>query len=117
MARLTSKIDEGIFSANSEDAGKRWAASLRRRYPADTAKRIARDFDVYPRTARAWLSGQAPQVKVLIRAWHLHGFAIIAEVLAPSAEDATEMALRSDLQALGSRLEDLRLKLEAAPDE
>ena len=40
--------------------GERWSAALRRVYPVHTAKQAARAFDVDPRTAEAWLAGQAP---------------------------------------------------------
>lgn len=100
------------------DIGGRWSAALKRRYPGPhAAKRIAQDFDCEPRTAEAWLSGQAPYAKYLIRAWRKHGHAIIGEVLAPddtamqsALDDAALIGLEQRLAQLGDELS--RLKLE-----
>ncbi|WP_428247244.1 hypothetical protein [Ferrovibrio sp.] len=82
------------------EIGPRWAAALRRRYPgAHQAKRIARDFDCETRTAEAWLGGQAPYAKYLMRGWRLHGAALVGEVLAP--DDAAQRAALNEAALIG----------------
>jgi hypothetical protein len=92
--------------------GERWQAALRRRYRVHAAKTIAHDFGVEVRTAAAWLGGQPPYAKYLMKAWQLHGSAIIWEVLSPvEAEQPVETALENierQLSALSSDLARLR---------
>lgn len=102
--------------------GLRWAALLRRLYPApNTAKKIAAAFQIDTRTAEAWLQGQyAPYAKFLLRAWRLHGFGAVAEVLAPDSAIAQAAPMQDALQDLETNLARLgdqlaQLRLDTAP--
>ena len=86
------------------DVGARWAAALRRRYPAHAAKRVARDLGVTVRTAEGYLAGQAPPARVLVRAAALHGAALALEVLVPDSRAAADARLSAELDAVGDRL-------------
>ena len=66
--------------------GQRWAAALRKRYPQNAAKLIARDFEVAERTAKGWLADGAPFAPVLVRAARLFGAGILGEVLMPGSD-------------------------------
>lgn len=103
----------GTLHDTAAEIGARWAQALRRRYPGPhAAKRIAGDFDVEIRTAEAWLAGgNAPYAKYLLRAWRLHGVAIVAEVLAPGSEIAQAAPVDQALQDLEGKLHRLRDEL------
>lgn len=112
--RSTGSKDMGQVTGafHEPEIGPRWAAALRRRYPgAHQAKRIATDFDCEIRTAEAWLGGQAPYAKFLMRAWRLHGGAFVGEVLAPddaaqraALDEAALIGLEARIAALGADL-------------
>lgn len=117
IGQATGALSAG-GGAGEREIGQRWAAALRRRYPGGfAAKRIARAFDVDARTAESWLAGQAPFAKYLLRAWRLHGGAMVAEVLAPddgeakaALNEAALIGIEHQLGKLGDEL--ARLKLE-----
>lgn len=71
------------FQPDDEIRAQKWSAALRKRYDcAGAAKKIARDFDVSPRTAQGWLCGQGtPFLKYLERGVLLFGFEFLADVL------------------------------------
>jgi len=89
--------------------GARWAAALRRRHVS--AKEIARAFDVEVRTAEGWLQGHAPYAKYLLRAWRLHGAAVVAEVLAPGSDWQQSAAIDAALGDLENKLQHLKDEL------
>lgn len=89
-----------------EDFGGRWAALLRARYDVPhAAKRIARDFDCAPRTAKSWLEGNPPELKQILRAASVIGVAEVAALLFPDSDLADSAALRQEFAALKSQLE------------
>lgn len=109
------------LSDESQTIGQRWASALRARYPGPAiAKQVARAFAVDLRTAEAWLSGQAPYAKFLLRGWRLHGAAIIAETLAPESDWAKASSVEAALGEIEAKLADLgddlaRLRIERGP--
>lgn len=69
---------------NKSRVGERWAAALKKRYgDAHTAKKIAKDFDIEPRTAKSWLGGQAPYAGQIEKAGEKFGLKFLIEVLNP----------------------------------
>lgn len=85
--------------------GARWSAVLQELYRGRyTAKRIARDFAVEPRTARAWLAGQAPYAKYLVRLGRLWGASLVLQILAADAHAHPEARVRSALDEIDHRL-------------
>lgn len=87
--------------------GERWRFTLKRRWPANTAKEAARAFDVDERTVERWLAGAAPRTAVLLRAARQWGWSFLAEVMEPAAGPAP-----SDLQA-GIEIAAIRHRLDA----
>ncbi len=109
------------LSDESKTIGERWASALRARYPGPAvAKQVARAFAVDLRTAEAWLPGQAPFAKFLLRGWRLHGAAIVAETLAPGSDWAKASSVEAALVEIEAKLavlgDDLaRLRIERGP--
>jgi|GEM_PF-2891697 len=106
-----SRIDKSLMAlpAGIEEAlGTRWGDWLCRTYSGGHAvKRIARNFAVSQPTAKAWLNGQAPYAKHLVRALRLHGAVVLAEVLAPD----TALARLADVDRLAADLDHRIAKL------
>lgn len=94
-----------------EIIGQRWAALLRRHYVSHAAKNISRDFACEVRTAKAWLSGQSPQLQHFMAAAKIIGIAAVLEVLFPDTELHQKIKLHDDLLDLRSRLDRLSLEL------
>lgn len=107
----TASLDEALRSADG--VGERWAAALRRLYPPpDTCKRVAAAMGCELRTAKGWLSGQAPEAKRLALLAALHGPAAALAVLAPGAAKRAELEAR--LCEMTAALERLRDQLGEA---
>lgn len=71
--------------------GQRWASALRKYFSKrNTAKEIARFFDVEVRTANNWLQGNAPYMKYLWVAGQKLGSSFLAEILVPNENLRTE---------------------------
>lgn len=102
----TASLDEALRSADG--VGERWAETLRRLYPPPhTRKRVAAAFACEARTAKGWLSGQAPEAKRLALLAALHGPAAALAVLAPGAARRAELEARlSEMTAALGRLRD-----------
>ena len=67
--------------------GQRWASALKKQFGAqNTAKEIARVFDIEIRTARSWLAGTAPYMKHLWIAGQKLGPAFLADLLTPNSK-------------------------------
>lgn len=67
--------------------GQRWAAALKKEFNTkNTAKEIARFFDVEVRTARSWLAGSAPYAKHLWVAGQKLGSGFLADLLTPNSK-------------------------------
>lgn len=98
-------------SFQPETVGQRWAALLRQHYPAHAAKNIARDFRCEARTAKAWLSGQSPQLQHFMAAAKIIGIAEVLGVLFPDTDLHQKIKLHDDLQDLRSQLDRLSLEL------
>ncbi len=85
--------------------GARWAGVLHELYRGrDTAKRIARDFAVEPRTAKAWLGGQAPFAKYLVRLGRLYGPSLVLQILAADPHAHAPARVLSALDEIEHRL-------------
>jgi len=107
---MTKKANN-FTTVSRETLGQRWAALLRRHYPVHATKNIARDFKCEISTAKAWLSGQAPQLQNFIRAAEIIGMAAVLGVLFPDTEIHQKLKLHDDLRELRSRLDRLSLEL------
>ena len=99
--------------------GCRWAELLKKYFgKQNTAKLIARTFNVELRTAKSWLYGSAPYLKYVYIAGQKLGEGFVAELLYPNAKwktyfdidkelDKMEKSicqLRSDIQSLGQEM-------------
>lgn len=112
MSKSDIECHPDLFSPDATDdpavLGQRWAAALKRRYDGRNArKRIARDFEVAPRTAESWLCGQVPMVRHMSRAAGLFGMVIIAEILAPDSRWHRELLVTDRIGTLNRQIDDI----------
>lgn len=91
---------------------ERLIAALRRRYPAHTAKMVARDIGAHPRTVEGWLSGSPPLWKHLDAMLTLYGDAFAAEVMLPGSPQHLAAAMRAQLETLQRMIDELRATVE-----
>ena len=104
-------MKDNHLQISHETIGQRWAEFLRNNYNTrHAAKSIARDFPCEPRTAKAWLAGQAPQLRHFMRAMQLFGVDAVLGVLVPETQ-AEKNNLHDDLLDLRSRLDRLSKEL------
>lgn len=90
--------------AITTEMGQRVAVWLRREYPRDGAKLIARDLDASPHTTRRWLTGALPEnrhMAVMARRW---GRRFLAFVFEPATGPIPDLALDEELRELRQRL-------------
>jgi hypothetical protein len=112
MTAMTRDLRAAAARTDATVIGQRWAEALRRRYPADAAKTIARDFGCEVRTARSWLAGQAPRADALALGAVLHGPQLVAEVLMPEAtRDAERRRIAQAIEDVGQTIDELRRRL------
>lgn len=86
------------------EMGQRVSLWLRRAYPSAGAKRIARDLDASPHTARRWLEGALPENRHLAAMASRWGRRFLAWVYEPAIGPAADFALDDELQELRRRL-------------
>lgn len=106
-----SKKYNNLQNVSHETIGQRWADMLRRHYGAHAAKNISRDFKCETRTAKAWLSGQSPQLRHFMDAARIIGIAPVLGVLFPETDIHQSMKLHNDLLELRSRIDKLTTEL------
>ena len=100
---MSKKINE---FPPAETIGERWANFLHTHYKMrHAAKCIARDFNCEPRTAKAWLAGQAPHLSKIHLAGRLHGISAAAEILFPDTTYSKREALKADVVDLKNKIE------------
>lgn len=104
MASSTAVMDAEFRAICARTIGERWADALRKRYPANTLKRVMTDFNAAEGTVKGWLSGQPPQQRHVARAINLHGPGIAGEMYAPGSGWSREEALKAKLAATRAAL-------------
>lgn len=98
--------------------GERWAAALKKNFSnKNTAKEIARTFDVEVRTARGWLDGTAPYIKYLYIAGQKLGSNFLAELLSPNSKWLTYSNIDKMLEKLEKEICQLRSEIESLKKE
>jgi hypothetical protein len=106
MGRGTEKM-----TALTMEVGQRTAHWLKQRWPADTAKHVAREFDMSVRTAEGYCAGSPPSNRV----WHAMvakwGKDFISFVYQPHFDWAEQARLEVEIETIQSRLDELREKV------
>lgn len=98
--------------------GERWAEALKKYFGnKNTAKEIARTFDVEIRTARGWLYGSAPYIKYIYIAGQKLGAKFIAEFLTPNSLWITYSNIDEALEKLEKEICQLRNQIETLKQE
>ena len=93
--------------------GHRWAASLKKQFGTkNTAKEIARFFDIEVRTARSWLAGSAPYTKHLWTAGQKLGSGFLAELLTPNNKWKTYANIDEALDLMEKEICQLRKEIQ-----
>lgn len=93
--------------------GQRWAASLEKQFgPKNTAKKIARFFDIEVRTARSWLAGSTPYIKHLWVAGQKLGSGFLAELLTPNNKWKTYANIDEALGLMEKEICQLRKEIQ-----
>lgn len=109
---LPPRYGNMLPAARGSTLGERWAALLAHLYPAAHAdKSIARDFNVAPRTARGWRSGQTPHPEAFETAIALCGAPLVLQVLDANYKEASTTKLHDQLAMLEAQLTALRQEL------
>ena len=88
------------------EAAKRIAQYLKTTWPTDTVKEVARAFDVQPRTAKDWISGEHPRQEKfyeMVGRWGSHFLNFVTEPITGEGEDAETI-----LQRIAADIETLR---------
>lgn len=89
--------------------GQRWAEALKKEFGnQNTAKQVARVFDVEVRTARSWLYGSAPYVKHLWIAGQKLGSGFLADLLTPNKKWKTYTNIDKALDLMEKQICQLR---------
>ena len=98
--------------------GERWAEALKKYFGnRNTAKEIARTFDVDVRTARGWLDGSAPYIKYIYIASQKLGAKFVAEFLTPNSLWSTYSNIDEALGKLEKEICQLRRQIETLKQE
>lgn len=93
--------------------GQRWAECLKKRFSTkNTAKEVARFFNVEVRTARSWLAGSAPYIKHLWIAGQKLGSGFLAELLTPNKKWKTYANIDEALILLEKEICQLRKEIQ-----
>lgn len=81
--------------------GCRWAELLKKYFGRqNTAKAVARAFNVELRTAKGWLRGSTPYVKYIYVAGQKLGSGFVAELLTPNAKWKTYFDIDKELEKM-----------------
>ncbi len=93
--------------------GQRWAECLKKRFSSkNTAKEIAKFFDIEVRTARSWLAGSAPYIKHLWIAGQKLGYGFLADVLTPNKKWKTYANIDEALDLMEKEICQLRKEIQ-----
>lgn len=93
--------------------GERWASALKKHFGnKNTAKEVARCFDVEIRTARGWLDGSAPYIKYIYVAGQKLGSKFLAEFISPNTKWNTYSNIDNTLEKLEKEICQLRKEIE-----
>lgn len=93
--------------------GQRWADALKKQFgPRNTAKEVARFFDIEVRTARNWLAGSAPYIKHLWLAGQKIGSGFLAELLTPNNKWKTYADIDKALDLMEKEICQLRKEIQ-----
>lgn len=94
--------------------GQRWANALRKRFgKKNTAKEIARCFNIELRTARSWLYGTAPYLKYIWIAGQKLGSGFVADLLTPNKKWKTYTNIDEALENLEKEICRLRNEIQS----
>lgn len=108
MGRGTEKM-----SAVALEVGQRTAHWLKQRWPVDTAKYLAREFDLSVRTAEGYCAGGVPSNRV----WHAMvarwGKAFVAFIYEPHFDWAEQARLEVEIETIQARLDAVREKVRS----
>lgn len=111
----TNRIIENLkgFDMAKDDItlqlGQRWAEALKKEFGnQNTAKQVARVFDVEVRTARSWLYGSAPFAKHLWLAGQKLGSGFLADLLTPNTKWKTYTNIDKALDLMEKQICQLR---------
>ena len=117
VSRFLKRIDM-IKDDITLQLGERWAQALKKYFGnRNTAKEVARTFDVEVRTARGWLDGTAPYIKYIYVAGQKLGAKFVAEFLTPNSLWITYSSIDEALEKLEKEICQLRNQIEALKQE
>lgn len=98
--------------------GARWAALLKKHFGnKNTAKEVARCFDVEVRTARGWLDGSAPYIKYIYVAGQKLGSRFLADFISPNTKWNTYSNIDETLEKLEKEICQLRSEIARLKQE
>lgn len=115
MKSIPKKAHE--FPDLHEATGYAVAGFCREKYPRHTAKRVARDVDCEPATAKRWLQGHLPGSKHLLTMIQRWGPEFLVILLEPIDETmARNVRLDNDIKKLSQELHRIQEEMRDKPE-